>query len=220
MRLSTTPPVISNVATTVNSMSTAVITWTTDEPATSHVGLRTAAGALQSGPTNPALVTSHSLSLTGLTANTTYFYRVQSADGVVPVPNSSVSAVATFTTPNAAFKDTTVADFTAGTPGTTRIELIDDGAVTLGPGLATDFDGTALPPGWSSCIWSGNDCLVGGGAVVENGLLTVNGARVNTDAFYSPGHSLEFVATLSGHPFQHRRASGRRSRRRRGRISH
>ncbi|HEV8345846.1 MAG TPA: Ig-like domain repeat protein, partial [Vicinamibacterales bacterium] len=200
----TTPPVISDVLATVTSLSTAIITWTTNEASTSHVDFGTSISALQSGPSSSELVTSHSLSLTGLAANTQYFYQVKSADAVSPLPNVAVSSVGNFTTPSAAFKDTTVADFSAGSPGgSTKVELIDDGAVILGPGVSTDFDGPGLPAGWSSCLWNGNDCLVSGGATVANGVLTVDGARVNTDAFYSPGHSLEFRATFTGDPFQH-----------------
>lgn len=56
------------------------INWTTDEPATSQVeyGLTTSYGNLT--PLDPTLVTSHSVTKTGLARRTTYHYRVRSKD--------------------------------------------------------------------------------------------------------------------------------------------
>jgi len=75
----TTPPVISAVSASAAS-TTAVINWTTNEPATSRVDYRTSPGSLTLSASQAALTTSHSISLTGLTAGTTYYYRVISAD--------------------------------------------------------------------------------------------------------------------------------------------
>jgi len=73
-----TPPVISAIGTTT-AASIAIITWTTDENSTSTVryGLTSAYGSASS---SNALVTSHSIRLTNLAANTTYHYRVESTD--------------------------------------------------------------------------------------------------------------------------------------------
>src|SRR5439155_17574346 len=73
-----------------------------------------------------------------------------------------------------------------------------DGEVLLSPTMGTEFSGTSLPPGWSSVAWT-----AGGQARVAGGLLTLDGARARTDALYMDGHSLEFVATLSGQEFEH-----------------
>ena len=72
------PPQISNIQVTVTS-STAIITWTTNKNATSRVnyGLTSQYGETVSSGT---LVTSHSITLTGLTPSTTYHYQTQSAD--------------------------------------------------------------------------------------------------------------------------------------------
>lgn len=66
------------------------------------------------------------------------------------------------------------------------------------PVLSADLSGTSLPAGWSSYLWS-----EAGFASVGDGLLTVDGARAGTDALFSPSESLEFVATLTGDPWQH-----------------
>lgn len=75
----TTPPVISNVQATAITASGATITWTTDEASNSLVeyGLTTSYGSSASNATN---VTTHTIPLSGLNANTLYHYRVTSTD--------------------------------------------------------------------------------------------------------------------------------------------
>ncbi|MBI4313670.1 MAG: fibronectin type III domain-containing protein, partial [Candidatus Omnitrophica bacterium] len=74
------PPVISDVAGTSATTTGAVLTWTTDETATSQVeyGLTTAYGSSTS--LDSALITNHRVTLSGLAAGTTYHYRVHSKD--------------------------------------------------------------------------------------------------------------------------------------------
>ena len=64
---------------------------------------------------NNTLVTSHTVTLAGLAPLTTYYYRVVSPDGG---GNSATSAVFSLTMPATMFTatDTTVADFSAGSP--------------------------------------------------------------------------------------------------------
>lgn len=90
----TTPPVISGVKATDITHNSATIVWTTDEAADSKVeyGLDTSYG---STVTDTAMVTSHSIGLTGLSASTTYHYRVSSTDAA---GNTATSADYTFTT--------------------------------------------------------------------------------------------------------------------------
>jgi len=97
----TTAPTISGMTATSITTSGATITWTTNEAATSIVeyGLTTSYG---STATSTTLKTSHSVALTGLNANTKYYYRVKSADAAGNVATSSGSS---FTTQAAA--DTT-----------------------------------------------------------------------------------------------------------------
>jgi chitodextrinase len=95
----TTPPVASNIAASNITQNSATITWTTNEPADSLVryGLTTSYTAQSTLDTS--LLTSHSITLTGLSANTTYNYRVDSRDGS---GNLTTSANFTFTTQAAA----------------------------------------------------------------------------------------------------------------------
>src|SRR5438093_7417920 len=91
----TTPPVISNVAASSITVSAATITWTTDEGSDSQVdyGLTTAYGS--SSALNASLVTSHTVTLSGLAGGTVHHYRVRSRDAAV---NPSTSGDFTFTT--------------------------------------------------------------------------------------------------------------------------
>jgi len=86
-------PVISNVDVATTS-SSATVTWTTDEPSNSSIeyGKTTALGTIK-GDNN--LILSHSIVLTGLSANTKYYYEVTSCD---ISGNCNTTDILTFTT--------------------------------------------------------------------------------------------------------------------------
>lgn len=90
----TTAPVISGVAASGISSSSATITWTTDENSDSVVeyGTTTSYGSTAS---NPSMVLNHSVGLSGLSASTLYHYRVKSKDAA---NNTATSGDFTFTT--------------------------------------------------------------------------------------------------------------------------
>jgi serine protease len=94
----TTPPVISNIQVSGITSNSAVITWTTDEAATSVVyyGTTTSYGSSTSAS---GYTTNHSVTLTGLTTGTTYHFKVESADAS---GNTSQSSDSTFTTSSSA----------------------------------------------------------------------------------------------------------------------
>lgn len=89
----TTPPAITNIQVTASD-TTATVSWATDEVANSLVNYGTTSGYGQSESAT-SLVYSHNIDLSGLTPNTLYHYRVQSADGS---SNTSNSVDLTFTT--------------------------------------------------------------------------------------------------------------------------
>ncbi len=74
-------PLISNVQVTAGNDGTATVSWHTDEPADSRVDYGASPSSLTSNASNPALVTSHSLQLSGLNPDSTYHFRITSADG-------------------------------------------------------------------------------------------------------------------------------------------
>lgn len=98
----TTPPVLSAIGTSGITSSAAVISWTTNEPASAQVeyGTTTVYGSLST--LDSALLTSHSRTLSSLTPSTLYHYRVISKDAA---GNVAASGDNTFTT--AAAPDTT-----------------------------------------------------------------------------------------------------------------
>ncbi|PYN90404.1 MAG: hypothetical protein DMD89_33675 [Candidatus Rokuibacteriota bacterium] len=92
----TTPPVISSVAASNISTSAATITWTTNETSDSQVEYGPTIAYGRETTLDSALVTSHRVGLSGLTAGTLYHYRVKSRDAA---SNLAVSGDFTFTTP-------------------------------------------------------------------------------------------------------------------------
>ncbi|MBK8986876.1 MAG: DUF4082 domain-containing protein [Chloroflexi bacterium] len=190
----TTPPVISNISATPAANGTAVITWNTNEPATSLVGYGTTSGALNLSQSSAASVTSHSILLTGLAANTTYYYKVTSVDAA---NNSATSTEYSFITPAQVLTDTSPADFGAAAANSScYIAEMEDGEVILPPTVGEEFDGTTLPVGWSSTSWTG------GASTLSGGQVSVDGALAGWDAFYTPGRALEFEATFGNETFQ------------------
>jgi len=76
-----TAPAINAVAATNITATAATIIWTTNEAADSQLeyGPTTAYGSTST--VDPSMVTSHNVTMSGLTENTTYHYRVKSKDG-------------------------------------------------------------------------------------------------------------------------------------------
>jgi hypothetical protein len=93
--LDTTPPIISDLAASDVTTSTAIISWTTDEPCSSQVryGTTTAYGLTSS--LDITLTNSHSVTLADLKGGTTYHIRVISVDSA---GNEAVSADYAFAT--------------------------------------------------------------------------------------------------------------------------
>jgi hypothetical protein len=90
-----TPPTLSSIAAGSIVQTGVTITWVTNENSDSQVDYGTTVAYGASSVLNAALVTSHSVVLSGLTANTTYHYRVKSRDAA---GNLALSADQTFTT--------------------------------------------------------------------------------------------------------------------------
>jgi uncharacterized protein YjiK len=83
-----TGPVSSSIASSTTS-STATVTWTTDESSNSKVSYGTASGNYTLSTSSSSMVTSHSLTLTGLSTATSYYYVVVSADSLGNTSTSS-----------------------------------------------------------------------------------------------------------------------------------
>ena len=73
-------PSISSVATSSLGTNSITITWTTNELSDSTVGYSTTLGNFSTETGVASMVTSHSVTLTGLTPNNTYYFQVKSTD--------------------------------------------------------------------------------------------------------------------------------------------
>jgi hypothetical protein len=186
------PPVISQVAAS-GSGTTATVSWTTDTSTTSQVDYGTSATALNLSGTVAGSSTSHTVTLTGLAANTRYYYRVTSTDSVGNSVTSppAASAAASYAPATAPIGDTTSTNFAAGTVSSTYVAANGDGEVVLAPTAVAEFTGTTLPSGWTS-----SNTVTGGSSTVSAGTVTVKGANLTSTATYSSGKFIETLATL------------------------
>ncbi|MBT5873584.1 MAG: T9SS type A sorting domain-containing protein [Candidatus Latescibacteria bacterium] len=98
-----TPPVIDAASiASAPSDDRAIITWLTDEGSDSEVQFGTDADSLETAVVDGAIVTSHQVTLTGLTPSTKYFFKVLSSDVAQNGPTTS----ATFSLTTSATPDT------------------------------------------------------------------------------------------------------------------
>ncbi len=118
-----TPPVISNVAVTNITGSTALVTWTTDEPADSFVeyGADPMLGSMTS---LSGFVTNHSILLSGLTPCSGYVFKVGSTDGAgnVSIDDNAGILWSFETYGSTVYLDT---DFESGASGWTHTGVYD-----------------------------------------------------------------------------------------------
>jgi len=138
----TTAPVISGIGINNITSNGATIKWTTNEPATSQVEYGTSGlyGSFSNPDSN--LTTSHTVMLSGLSANTVYHFRVISVD---LANNKATSSEYTFTTLKTTQPDTPAAimDLRVQTSGSTRNTAILEWTATGADGnegTATDYD--------------------------------------------------------------------------------
>ncbi|MFH1843685.1 MAG: DUF1349 domain-containing protein [bacterium] len=145
------PLTLSDVHATATSPTTATVSWTTDNPSSSRVdfGLTAAYG---DSVLDGALVTSHSLELTGLTPDTTYHYLVTSVDGS---SNTTSSLDLTFTTTisnlvsddfNTCTLDTNLWTFVDPLTDATMYMTGQQATISLSGGVTHDLWGTVAVP--------------------------------------------------------------------------
>jgi len=149
----TTPPAITNVDAASDSNS-AEITWDTDEVSDSLVRYGTSSGSHPFSESDSEMVLSHSITLTGLTPDTLYYYVVSSADAQ---DNSAESPEFTFRT--LALSDTeqpvieSVTLYPANTTAGSTIDISVSASDNVGVDEVT-ADGTPLTN--SDELWQGS----------------------------------------------------------------
>ncbi len=151
--ITTAPPAITSVSTSSISSNSAVVSWATDEPATTVVnyGLNKSY-ASSTGLLSPSTV--HSQALTGLIPSTTYHYQVMSTDYS---NNTATTSDATFTT---APSNTYTISITPPSNGTITSS---DGSISCGGTCSSAFaTGTVVTltetpaSGYTFSSWGGN----------------------------------------------------------------
>ncbi len=159
-------PVLNQITATP-SITTSLITWNSDEPASGSVdyGLTPAYGTTAYGSSS---VTNHSVTLYNLTGSTTYHYRVRSTD---VAGNPTVSADATFTT--LAAPDLLVTNISVAG------DLVSGGALTI------SWADTNAGSGATYTYWYDQ-------IIVSN--LTTGAQLLNTALYYNPSVSGDIVA--------------------------
>lgn len=191
-----TPPVISNVQVVNITDTSALVTWTTDEPATSLVTYGSTI-AYGSAALTAGLVTSHAVQLNGLSPSTLYHFFVTSADADA---NAASSGDAVFTTLSDVTPPTNVSNLTA-TPGDTIVTL--NWTVPPDP----DFAGTKImrkTGGYPAGPFDGTQVFSGPGtSVVDTGLTNGTTYYYGAYAYDSSGNFASGAlanATPSGPP--------------------
>ncbi len=155
--LTSIPPVISAVQVTPASNS-ATVTWTTDEPATSHVDYGTTAAYELGSADDATLSTAHSLSFGGLAPSSPYHVRVVSTDAY---GNTTTGADVTLTTAPAPPSGLVSDDFNAYNIDPSRWSFVDPlGDSTVGLSGVNTGDAVlriTVPAGQAHDLWASGD---------------------------------------------------------------
>lgn len=150
----TTPPTITLATVASVSLTSAEVSWETNEPATSQVRYGVTSNYGSSTPNNTSLDFVHNVTISGLTPNTTYHYQIASTDAS---GNTATTADATFTTESVTIQqpqDTTppvisqvaMAEILAHT-ATITWETNEPATSTLEYGISTSYGSSATISG-------------------------------------------------------------------------
>ena len=161
----TTPPVISNIDAGDITSSSATITWTTDEPATSVVYYGTTTGYGQTESVS-GYTTSHSVELTGLSDDTLYHFKVESTDASSNTAQSGDNNFTTLeqgTTPEIYVYDISMQKFSWW------IIYRAEGTITI-----RDTNGAVVPSATVYIQWSGKASGTDNDTTNSSGQVTFN----------------------------------------------
>ena len=168
----TTPPVISGASATNITTSSATITWTTNEASNTQVDYGTTASYGQSTAVNTAMVTTHSVNLSNLSADTIYHYRVKSRD---QAGNLATSGDFTFTT---------VASAPPPVSGLLGYWQLNEGSGSVASDSAGGGTGTLMNgPVWTAGHDGGGLALDGSNDYVALPNLDVSGSEITIAAW-------------------------------------
>jgi hypothetical protein len=175
-------PAIGGIAVRPLPDGTAMVTWRTNEPATSRVTLGITKSHLPHLALDDQLVRHHAVVVTGLAANKTYWFSASSAD---EAGNASKSAAKRFVSAAAGVADQSSAQFMVGKARGVTVSGHEFGAITLssrwnwGTFTSRAMDAQAMVT-WDRGFWYGS---VPAGATVKISVRT--GSTTTPDATWS-----------------------------------
>ncbi|GEM_PF-1154997 len=147
--LDSNPPTVTLVTVAPVTSSSATVSWTTSEVANGEVEYGTTASYGSVTPLNTNLSLTHSATISGLTANTLYHYRIRSSDEIGNVATSNDN---TFTTEASASSTpsvvVTLSETTTITTSTSTATSVTTPETTVStPSSSTVSSGTSTPSG-------------------------------------------------------------------------
>lgn len=178
--LDTEPPVVTNISVSSITTDAATIGWTTDEVATGYVEYGTTPDYGSLTPLPEDFATEHEAMLSGLSAGTTYYYRIVVADAAgnssatpgesfateaAPAPEPAPETVATTTPESAPTASSTPATETAVLFSAVTAERISTSTVTI-------FWETNVPT--DSLIHYGDRTALGSESAHDTALVTTH----------------------------------------------
>ncbi len=136
-----TPPFISDIIINDLINDSAIISWDTNKDSNSVVRYGTTSGDYKNVEYDTALVSSHSISLSGLSAQTTYYFVVNSTDASGNANESSEYNFTTATIPTTTLPVVLVEDVTAAPDSYAFTSIMVNNVTDLGSGkVSVTFD--------------------------------------------------------------------------------
>jgi len=188
-----TSPTIQNIQTTSITPTSATVTYTTDESSDTQIEYGLTISYSSQTILNTQLITSHSQTLSGLTPNTTYHYRVNSKDAV---GNHTESTDQIFTTQALSSSEVTALSCSM-TDVQNAINLVTSGGTVNVP--AGGYAGDCV---WSSAITINKPIsIIGAGSGTSGTKLTTSSSMPN-GFFNITGFTASTLVRISGFAFQ------------------
>jgi len=145
------PPLADTIAPTLSALSASAgfqdttVSWTTDEPSDSQVEYGTSAAYGSSTSLAAALVSSHTVTLSGLSASTAYHYRVKSRDAAGNLATSADGSFSTTAAPDTTAPVVSISSPTSGATVSTTVSIAATATDNVGvTGVQFRVDGTAV----------------------------------------------------------------------------
>ncbi|HSA52168.1 MAG TPA: DUF4082 domain-containing protein [Yinghuangia sp.] len=173
----------------------AVVTWTTNEPATTQVVVGQGANDTRLAADDQEPVTTHKAVVTGLTPGESYAFRLVSEDeaGNETTWSGKKADTARFVMPKYGVTEHTGPTFATGTRTGGAVVNETDGVLTLGSQSEQDYaDGTGAGP------WGQVPIAPGGETAVGDGALTLDGSAAGSGSAPASGRRLDFRAVFDG----------------------